>query len=112
MKLNYTTFNGRLSVELEADSQVELWEKLAQFQEVFDNTTCVDSKGNKSEKVYFQVRENDGNKFYELVCLDEDNPNLRFARRSFGVHRTGKTLFPKDKKWVKWDKESKEEKEL
>ncbi len=40
MKVNYTTKNGRLSVELEADSQKALWAQLGAFQETFEESAC------------------------------------------------------------------------
>ena len=38
MKVNYSTGNGRLSVELNAETQTDLFEQLAYFQEVFGET--------------------------------------------------------------------------
>jgi hypothetical protein len=103
MKLNYTTRNGRLTVELEGRTQPELFEQLAQFQEVFENVSCGNGKDN-SDVVNFLVREVDDNKYYELVCVDEGKPALRYSKKRFGLHKSGKTLFPKGD-WVKWDKE-------
>jgi hypothetical protein len=40
MKVNYTTKNGRVSVELNGDTQREIFEQLSSFQEVFDETVC------------------------------------------------------------------------
>jgi hypothetical protein len=40
MKVLYTTRNNRMTVELEADTQADLFKQLARFQEVFEDTTC------------------------------------------------------------------------
>ncbi|KKK51141.1 hypothetical protein LCGC14_3117930, partial [marine sediment metagenome] len=56
----------------------------------------------------FVVRENEGNKFYEIRCNDCG------ARLSFGSHKAKPTLFPKrkndegwmlDRGWQRWSKE-------
>lgn len=104
MKLVYTTKNGRMSVELEGKSQADIFEQVAQFQEVFENTECV-RNGKKSDNVKFVVREDgEENKYYELVCQDSD-AELRGARLAFGQHKKGGSLFPKRKdkegKWLK-----------
>lgn len=96
MKLLYTTRNGRMQVELEGKSQADIFEQLATFQEVFENTECV-RNGKKSDNVKFVVREdNEENKYYELVCQDTD-PELRYAKLAFGQHKKGGSLFPRRK---------------
>ena len=40
MKVVYTLDNG-LTVELEGKTQTDIWDQLAEFQEVFGDTTCV-----------------------------------------------------------------------
>ena len=40
MKLTYTTKNGRISVEIEGDSQRELFAQINKFQEVFEEDVC------------------------------------------------------------------------
>ncbi len=110
MELSYTTRNGRLTVKLEGRSQTELFEQLSEFQEVFENVSCSNGK-ETSDVVNFVVREVDDNKYYELVCLDETKPALRYAKRKFGVHKNGKTVFPKGG-WVKWNKDKNAECDL
>jgi hypothetical protein len=85
MKVTYTTANSRLSVEIEGDTQKKIFEQLAAFQEVFENTQCGKCQG---ENITNIVREVGGNSFYELRCLD------CHARLSFGQHRQGDSLFP------------------
>lgn len=104
MKLNYTTKNGRIKVEIEGESQKDLFESLSKFQEVFDESACGKCE---SENLRFIVRNVDDNLYYELRCLDCG------ARLSFGVHKKGGGLFPKrkdndgkwlpDNGWVKWN---------
>ena len=117
MKVQYKTKNGRFVVEFEASTQTELWKQLAEFQEVFEDLTCTKKVGDKvhtSDKVRFVVRNVDDNDFYELHCV-EPGP-LRGARKSFGVHKKGGTLFPKTKTsdgewlpdfgWTKFNRET------
>jgi len=94
-----------LTIELEADQEKTLFEELAKLQEVFGIDKCGKCEGTD---LRFVVRENDGNKFYELHC------QKCFARLAFGAHKKGDTLFPKrkdgdnylpDNGWTKWDKE-------
>ncbi len=106
MKVNFR-LNNLLTVELDGENQRDLFEKLAAVQEVFGNDTCGKCK---STDLKFVVRENDGNKYYELHC------KKCTARFSFGAHKQTLTLFPKRKDgdnwlpdggWTKWDKEKK-----
>ena len=102
MKINYKL--GNLNVEFESDTIKDIFTQLAVFQEVFGELACGKCG---SEKLRFIVRENDGNEYYELRCLDCG------ARLSFGVHKKGGGLFPKrkdadnnwlpDKGWQKWN---------
>ena len=74
-----------------ADNQKDIFEKVAQYQEVFGNDTC---PACGSTNLAYVVREHDDNKFYEIRCKDCG------AKLPFGAHKKGNTLFPK--KWVKW----------
>lgn len=121
MQVSYTTGNGRLTVILEGSTQVEIFEQLAQFQEVFENTTC--TKGGKSsDEIKFVVRKTTDEKgkkeykYYELHCTAKDK-DLGGAKLAFGLHQEGGTLFPKkkdedgnwlpDNGWVKWNNDLK-----
>lgn len=97
--------NDNLSFELNAEKQKGMFEELATLQEIFGVAKC--GKCGK-QHLRFVVRENDGNKYYELHCED------CYARLAFGSHKTGDTLFPKrkdgdtylpDNGWTKWDKD-------
>lgn len=94
---------GGLVFELDVKGERDLFEQIAHIQEVFDHVCgkC------DSSNIKLVVRENDGNKFYEMRCKDCG------AKLSFGSHKTGGTLFPKRKGdgdewlpsggWTKWD---------
>ncbi len=103
MKLTYTTKNGRISVEIEGDSQRELFAQINKFQEVFEEDVC----GKCGDgKIKFVVRTVDDNQYYELRCANCG------ARLSFGANKKGGGLFPRrkdsdgkwlpDSGWVKW----------
>jgi len=108
MKANYTTQNGRITVEFEGDTQKSIFEQIGKFQEVFEQGQCGKCG---SENLRFVTREVDGNHYYELRCMD------CHARLSFGVMKVGGGLFPKRKDgdgnwlpdggWVKWNAETK-----
>jgi len=98
MKIRYTTKNHKLQCEIDGDVK-EAFKQLAEFQEVFDETSC---KLCKSENIHFVVRTIEGNDFYELKCRD------CFGKLAFGQHKVGNSLFPKRKVegstqgWHKW----------
>ena len=78
------------------------------LEEVFGEKACGKCG---SENLRFVVRENDGNEFYELRCLDCG------AKLAFGAHKQGGGLFPRrkdtdgnwlsDKGWQKWNPKTK-----
>ncbi len=108
MKLNYTTANGRINVGFEGNSAKDLFGQIAEFQEIFDVSTCGKCG---SDDLRFVKRTVDGNDYYELRC------NKCGAKLLFGANKDGKGLFPKrkgddgkylpDGGWVKWDNDSK-----
>lgn len=113
MKINYTTNDGKMTVELEGTTQQELFAALAEFQEVFEDNTCI--KGDESSSnVRFRVRNVDDNKYFEKVCVQPGV--LRNVRKSYGQLKVGGGLFPKNKDkdgnwlpdngWVKWNADS------
>lgn len=104
MKLLYTTKDGRMTVELEGNSDKELFRKLSHFQEIFEDTPAaklndkvatggdvtyrvrkakyVDEKGKEKEAEYFE----------KVVVSGE----LMWYKKSFGVLDDGTdNLFPK-----------------
>ena len=108
MKATYTS--GKISVEIEFETQIELFQKLSNFQEIFEETKCGKCG---SDNVKFQVRNVDDNLYYELRCTDCG------AKLAFGVMKKGGRLSPqrKDKEgnwlpdngWVKWNPKTQRE---
>lgn len=99
-----TVTSGNVTVE--SEGQKQLFETLAEYQEVFSVTVC---KGCKGHNLRFSVRTAEDkkgktHKYYELRCQE------CFAKLVFGQHENGKTLFPKD--WVRWNPETKVEETL
>tara|TARA_R100000005_G_C4945855_1_gene168414 strand:- start:596 stop:925 length:330 start_codon:yes stop_codon:yes gene_type:complete len=106
MKVTYQS--GKLSVQFDCETQRDLFSQLSSFQEVFNETQCGKCG---SENLRFVVRQNDGNEYYELRCLDCG------AKLQYGVNKKGGTLFPKrknaegewlpDRGWTKWNPKTK-----
>jgi hypothetical protein len=104
-----------MTVELEGDTQVDIWKKLAEFQEIFEDTT-VTKFGLTSDDVRFVVRKDeDGNEYFELHYSGSDK-KLMGVKKAFGQQKKNKgALFPKRKDgdgkylpdggWCKYDKE-------
>ena len=99
---------GTLTIDIDRETQKEIFKDLAAFEEVFGEAACGKCS---SENIRCVVRENDGNEYYEMRCVDCG------ARLSFGVHKKGGGLFPRrkdadnnylpDKGWQKWNAKSK-----
>ena len=108
MKFIYTTGNGKLAVEFDADSQTDAFANLAQIQEVFEESPCGKCG---SELLRFVVSTVDDNQFYEIRCQDCG------ARLEFGVMKKGGRLYPRrkdkdgnwlpDKGWQRWNSKTK-----
>lgn len=108
MRVSYKNANGRLTAEFECDTQRDLFEQLARFQEVFDEGACGKCG---AENLKFVVRTVEDNHYYEIRCLDCG------AVLQFGSHKKGGGLFPKrkgkdgdwlpDKGWMKWNAKNK-----
>jgi len=106
MKVTYKA-NDKLSFELEAAGQKEIFKELALIQEIFSEDKCGLCKATNLKSI---VRSVEGNDYYELRCMDCG------AILSFGQHKKGGTLFPKRKDdennwlpnngWHKWQKNS------
>ena len=104
MKLSYTTRNGRVTVEIEGDSQRDLFSGISKAQEVFEEDICGKCG---HDHIRFVVRTVDDKQYYELRCANCG------AKLSFGANKKGGGLFPKrkdsegnwlpDSGWVKWN---------
>jgi len=110
MKIKYTNGNARIVAEMEGETQIDLFEQISSFQEIFDETCCGKCE---SERLRFVSRNVDDNLYYELRCLDCG------AKLAFGTMKSGGKLFPRrkdkegnwlpDRGWVKWNKETQQE---
>ena len=101
---------GKMTVELEAETHVDLFSQLASFQEVFGETNC--GKCGSENLRYITRTNKDDDVFYEIRCEECG------AKLAFGVMKKGGAMFPKrsegkggDRKWLpnqgwmKWNKE-------
>lgn len=95
--------NNRISFEIDAEGQKELFKEISTVQEIFGENVCGMCE---SEDIRFVVRNVEDNDYYELRC------SKCGATLSFGQHKKGNTLFPKRKDdegkymsnngWHKW----------
>ena len=103
MKVSYTTGDQRMTVEIEGKDNKDVFQQLALFQEIYEHRRC---GACDSDLVRFQVREVQGNLYFELKCLECGSV------LAFGQKRADGSLFPKRKDkdgnwlpnggWVKW----------
>ena len=77
-----------LLVEIESETESQLWKDLASLQEVFGESKCGKCG---CEDLKMIVRTVDENEYFELRCTK------CFARLSYGQHKKGGGLFPKRK---------------
>lgn len=104
MKLTYTTKDGRMTVELEAANDKEMFRKLARFQEIYEDTPAADVGGKRVEggDVVYRVRKSkyiDDKKkekeaeYFEKVVVSGP---LTWFKKGYGVLDDGTdNLFPK-----------------
>ena len=107
MKAHYRTKNGRITFEVEGSLVKDIFERVAALQDIFDAEEECGMCGSASIRMVF--RETDGNRYYELKCLDCG------AAFAFGQRRQGGDLFPRrrdkdgnvlpDNGWSKWDRQ-------
>jgi hypothetical protein len=104
MKLNYTTRDGRITVEIEGTSDKELFRKLAHFQEIFEDSpsAVIDGKQVNGGDVIYRVRrakytdekgkEKEAEYFEKLAISGP----LMWFKKAFGILDDGSdNLFPK-----------------
>lgn len=89
MKVFYKA-NDKLSFELEASGQKEVFKELATIQEIFAEESCGVCG---CHNIKYVVRNVDSNDYYELRCTETKCG----AVLAFGQHKKGGTLFPKRK---------------
>ncbi|HEY9706371.1 MAG TPA: hypothetical protein V6C58_28300 [Allocoleopsis sp.] len=117
MKVEFPiVMDGRqIMVTDEVESAQELFEFLAEMQELFSDTTCT-RNGSESDHVKIRVRvDEDDNKYYEFYCYKGDK-SVMGSKKAFGVNKKGGGLFPRNKDkegnylpnngWVKFNKET------
>lgn len=104
MKLIYTTADGRLTVELEAANDKDLFRKLAHFQEIYEDIPAgkVDGKVVTGGNVRYRVRKsqytdekgkNKEAEYFEKIVVDGP---LAWYKKAYGVLDDGSdNLFPK-----------------
>src|SRR5512146_1197673 len=108
MEVQYKSRKGRFFFKLEAATHKELFEGIADLQDIFEADDACGMCG--KQNIRFKVRESKkGNqvfKYFELVCGDCG------ARFDFGQTQAGGSLFPKrrdaegrnlpNRGWYKW----------
>lgn len=104
MKLTYTTKDGRMTVELEAANDKEMFRKLARFQEIYEDVPSAKVGGEvvSGGDVVYRVRkakytdekgkEKEAEYFEKMVVSGK----LSWYKKSYGVLDDGSdNLFPK-----------------
>jgi len=112
MKLQYTTADGRMTVEIDGETQAEVWRQLASFQEIFEDNTAK-RDGEEGNDVRYVVRTVDDDEYFEKQYCGS-NSKLFGVKKAYGQMKKGGRLFPKIKDkdgnyynnngWVKYDK--------
>lgn len=95
MQVTYNS-NGSLVVVVDGSNQKEIFEKLAEFQEVFNLKHTINGTEVDPAHIRLVVREVDDNKFYEMRYTGPDK-DLWGYKLQFGSHKKGNTLFPRYK---------------
>ena len=81
---------NNLTIKIEGKQHTDVFKGLSDAQEVFDIGECGACKSKHG--IRFVVRENDGNKYYEMHC----NNSMCRARLPFGVSKENPgALYPK-----------------
>jgi hypothetical protein len=93
MEVNYKSGNGQFEVNVEGTAQ-EVFEQIANFQEVFDRPIVINGQNVPSSEVHLRVRTVDDNKYYEMAYVG-GNKDLWGYKLRFGCAKKGGGLFPK-----------------
>lgn len=92
-KINYKV-NERATIQVEANTPMEMIEQIGHYVMVLSMTECGDCH---SKDVHPEHANRKGYDFYSVRC------HACGYEFSFGQHREGDTLFPKtDQGWHKW----------
>lgn len=85
MKLTYNS--NKFAVEFEAEKMQDMFDQIANFQEVFEHTTCGKCQGHN---IRCCVRIAGKYTYREMKCLDCG------AKLTFGTNETTNQMFPKN----------------
>jgi hypothetical protein len=105
MKVQYKSKNGRMTFEINSDTEKGVFSELARIQDLFEENTCGLCK---STDTRFLVRTVDDDNYYEMKC------QACGAAVSYGQNKKGDTLYVKRKNdegrydaknggWAKYD---------
>ncbi len=86
MKARYTTANGRIMFDIDAQGAKAIFEAIAALQELFEEPDCGCCK---SKRIVCNVRDSGEYRYYTLRCVDCS------AQLDFGQKRDGGSLFIK-----------------
>ncbi len=105
MKATFAALGGQISIEVEGNTTKELFEKLADVQEIFGAAEKCGACG--SVNIRLRSRKVDDFQFHEMYC---ESCSAAF---SFGQKKVGAALFPRRKDehghqlpnggWIKWE---------
>lgn len=80
-----------ITIDIDGETQVDIFEKLSAVQEVFGITKC--GKCGSQDLRYITREDKEENKYHEIQC---QNPKCR-AKLAFGQNKKGGGLFPRRK---------------
>ena len=94
--MKITVNNGNTTIEVDGSNTKELFEKLAELQEVFTGEPC----GMCNGPTRYGVRVVDDNKYYEMVCT-KCGAHLKYGQMKKGDKLFAKRFLKQGKAYVK-----------
>lgn len=95
MEAKYRSLDGQFEVSFDEKDPASLFEKIAEFQEVFETGEVkICGKVVPKEHIQFRVRTVDDNKYFEKVYVGPDHELWGF-KLPYGQNKKGGGLFPK-----------------
>ncbi len=105
MKVLYKSSSGRFTIEVEGTLETELYRQMADFENSVFEGDIVCGMTECGGKTRFNVREHDGNDYFEKKCLK--------CGATLPLHQSKKNkgkLYRKwDDQWKRWANKAKEE---